>query len=225
MSRPGLTGLCDALAIAVEIVGASASERSRILGWVNRAMEALEWDDDLQVRVWDPPAAPSEQEAWGGEQGVSLRPSLLRDTDVRLGYILTEEVGHVRLGALGVPHGASFASALCQELFATWFQYRLIIGSGLVDPSRMITTPVKARFLPASVAIGRDLGKHLGAALAGSPLNRRRLEAWSNDPNVDDAPKSLALGIWGNFPADAPPPVMARLVAGFYSSLTQTANE
>jgi hypothetical protein len=200
----------------INISGTDAGREQRIRHWVDAAMDRLEWSGDFDVKVEDPAGVPDDQEAWGGEGGVTLRPRLLYEDDIRLGYILAEEVAHVRLGKLGVLHGASFGSCLCQEMFATWFQYRMMVGGGFIDPLKMITNPV--RRIPMSLELGRNLGTHLGAALAGSPLNQKEIREWLADPEVDDRLKGMAQ-ILEILPGDVPPGAMAKYITDFYFSL------
>jgi hypothetical protein len=204
-------------ATVVRITGTSGKHEERVRYWVEAAIRELEWDGDCDVTVEDPLGVPQDQEAWGRDRGVTIRPSVVRGEDRRPGYVLAEEVAHVRLGELGVPHGTSFGSRLCQELFATWFQYRMIlVNARFYDPMKMTTNAVRRG--PVSPQLGGNIGKHLGAALAGSPLNRREVDEWLKDPSVPDTLKGFAQ-LLEILPGDTPPSTMATMIAQFYTTL------
>lgn len=138
-------------------------------------MATLGLTQDLNVRVSGSSylPAPGGREASGGRDGVWLHRSLISGPDLRLGFIVYEEVAHIALESAGVPHGGyDSEETFWHELFAGWMQYTALVASGRVPKSEMRTKPIQ------DGSPYYSLGKHVGAALAGSEPNRRHIEEW-----------------------------------------------
>lgn len=107
--------------MAVEITGISGSNAARVRRWCEDAFAALGCDADLQVEVsgWGRPRVVAS----AGDGGVWLHRGLLDDADLRLGFIVYEEVAHVVLARAGVPNdNRDTTESFWQELFATYVQ-------------------------------------------------------------------------------------------------------
>jgi hypothetical protein len=102
-----------------------------------------------------------------------------RDDRRRFGFIIYEEVAHYVLGLHDVPHEG--IAQFFQEFYATWFQVTEFLRTGRIPASRVTVTPVRD-----DDKLIYDLGKHAGAALAGSARNQQELERWLNRKPPDD---------------------------------------
>jgi hypothetical protein len=76
-------------------------------------------------------------------------------------------------------------AAFFHECFATWVQYDALVSSGRVPISLLKTTPVQPQ------QPYYELGKHLGAALAGSDANARHLSELAKRPTAQPAKRDL----------------------------------
>lgn len=166
--------------MAIEITGISGSNADRVRRWCDAAFAALGHDPDLLVEVsgW----GQAHVVASAGDGGVWLHRRLLDGADLRLGFIVYEEVAHVVLARAGVPNdNRDTTEAFWQELFATYVQLEAL--SKRTD--QFDTWPV-----PPESPLG-NLGKQIGAAHAGSAANRGHIENWQALDDVPDHKRQL----------------------------------
>jgi hypothetical protein len=161
---------------------ASAAEAAAVERWCTEGAHDLGVPElDVTVTIVGSGIAPSSgTEAWSNEHGITFDRSIFRGGDDRVGWILLEELAHVVLGREGVPHEG--VAVFYQELFATWFQFASLVGKGRLDLSRIRTWPITDQEAHHSVRLPYHLGKHLGAALAGSVANQQHLDRWLTAP-------------------------------------------
>jgi hypothetical protein len=168
------------------VEGTTEPSAERIRACTSTALAKLGAEDlDLVVRVWGLPgwlqAAPDGIEASAGDGEISLHRSVLSmfGDARRLCWILYEEVAHVVLSRAGLPHGGhGTVAAFFQEAFAAWFQFDEFVASGRYAREDVRTTPV------SSAQDWYELGKHVGAAVAGSAPNQLHLDDWFAQPNA-----------------------------------------
>jgi len=205
----------------VEIAG-SISPRmvTRLTRCAERTLDFLGSQAVLRIEITDPPDQPEHHEAGARSDGVWLRPSVLEHPE-RAEFILYEEIAHDQLRRLGVPHGDLFMDNFIHELFATWIQVKLFATS---SRHSFTTTPVPSDLHPRHPELGYHLGKHLGAALAGSTANARRLETWRSDPATDPELATIIFGIAAELEGGTSPDELSALLLELYEALRAGAD-
>lgn len=167
--------------MAIEIDGIEGTEAALVRRYCEEAFAALGHTADLCVTVRGGVVSaiealglvrPTGPDGSAYDNGVWLNRRILFGPRARLRFILHEEVAHSVLARSGVPHdNRDTEEAFWQELFAGYVQVdALPPGNGGLD---LTTKPV-----PPDSHLA-EIGKHVGAALAGSAVNRQHIEDWS----------------------------------------------
>lgn len=154
--------------------------RPTLKRYADAAMAALEWDETLTATLGVPDGENSSAAAGAIDGRIWVNPSWARDKsndDAIRAFVMFEEVGHLFLGSLGVPHVGPFAVAT-QEAYATWFTVELARESGLFDPDRFVAQAVPSSADSDIPLLYYFVGRLLGAAMAGSEPHRKHLDDW-----------------------------------------------
>lgn len=199
----------------IDIEGFDVTARDQIVAWCAEALEFLQArGEDLVVRPLT--NAPPGAEASADSSEVRLALDLTRARrggppawfmDLRLGYLIYEEVGHCLLHREGVPDSGE--GEFFQELFASWAQSAALLATGRLDKKYLGTQPIPFD------GPWYDLGKHAGAALAEMSDSKRRLREWANQPTSDSFKKELVTKVMKQMTV----PLTAKAVAGSYRKL------
>ncbi|WP_147447626.1 hypothetical protein [Solirubrobacter pauli] len=208
-----------------DVLGGSPQQQTALGTAAKRAMRTLGFGGPVTATVGNPDHAPPGTEA-GADRGgrIWVAKRIVREGEPRLGWIVSEEIGHVYLAdRFGLPHGGTFIEVLIQELFGAWAQYREHVLTGRIPESALSTTPVM-RIPPTPAAdlppqLGYQLGKHLAAAALGSRANDAHLRAWAADPSVADELKEVVKGLRRELPWTRSPQRLAEALQGFYVAL------
>ena len=172
--------------MSVEIVGRVPEERrpalERTLAVAMREL-ALE---DLTVHVVDDDRVlPADVAAGAGLEGIWIRSWVLRGNAVAAAASVLEEAAHFKLLTLGgrTDGRTTFAGALIQEFFATWFACSQV--QPFVDDQEdgFDFGPIPIGL--ATPELGYVLGSTLGAAVAGADPCQRRIERWQEQAVTD----------------------------------------
>jgi hypothetical protein len=176
-------------------------------------MEALDYrSHGLLVQVGPDPHGRPRVEASASEGGINVTPALLLGDQRRIPWVLSEELAHRYLNeTFGIANGGDFLDRLAQEGFAAWFQWTWIMSSGLFSLDEVVTQPI-LEYTPTP-SLGHDLGKHAGAAHAGSSASAERLAAWLADPRTPDNLKACVQRTLDGIPSAGSPREVAQVVA------------
>jgi hypothetical protein len=146
----------------------------RLRSIVEEAIRKFDLDGDLTLTVEDLPG--EDERAYAGALGelIWFRPAFVESAAPdHLKAVVFEEVAHVGLGRLGVPHDIT-PGRLVQEAFAHWFwRSRLRSGWDPLDGQAIPIAQIEENWDLAWVA-----GFYIGAAQTGDRQARRMLEGW-----------------------------------------------
>jgi hypothetical protein len=181
-------------------------------------MEALDYrSEDLLVQVRPDPHGRSGVEASASDGGIDVAPALLKGDKRRIPWVVSEELAHRYLNeTFGISHGGDFLDRFAQEGFAAWFQWTWIMPSGLFSLQEVGTQPI-LEFAPTP-GLGHDLGKHVGAAHAGSSASAIRLVAWLADPRTPRELKACVQQAVDGIPSAGSPWEVAEAIAAAHSA-------
>lgn len=201
----------------IEIDGFSEAQTSVIRRWTQDALRFLDAEDeDIRIRPFANP--PYGVFAQANDEEVQLDARLLSGYLAPMGlvpawyigYLLYEEIAHSLLGRAGVPH-ETLLGTMFQKMYATWVQ------AAAVAAQRIPAEGVGSVPVPAGIQ-GRQLyynvGKQLGAAMAGLSDNEEHLREWRQRGDADPRLATLVEEVR----AELSPPLTREAVVESYRS-------
>ena len=203
----------------IRVRGGSGPLQTRVELAVLRAMRGLGYAESLQVTIKREPASDQDAGARLGPDGVLwVNLGLAKHGEPLLSWVLCEEIAHHWFATrYDVRVGGEFVEVLLHELFATWFQIRENVLCGRMSFDDLITAPVPVG--PPTPELGEHLGKQIAGAASGSPANAAHLDAWFDNPEVDELTSQFARVLLDGVPYDEGPQAVAQALREIYDQI------